>query len=601
MVRPVRWLDVKSWQDRDRTLGSAPTLAYKAAMNGNKQIVRGWTRAQSRQGRRMARPVIAASLIGALIGCGQAWCVALVIGRALTGAEIPSLAIPVVVFVVLAAVRAVLMATGDIMAARAGEQARARLRGEIVASMLRVGPSLLRRSHSGALASLAFDRVEALDGFFARWIPASVLWIAQPFLVGVVVACVSPSSALVLLCCGLFVPFAQAVFGIGAARASRSQFLAMTRLQARFLDRIRGIATIVLAGRSQHEAERLAQSAAELRQRTMRVLRVAFLSSAAIDLAMVVALVLVAVHNGQALLHLRSAGGVDSIAVVRALFALILVPEFFAPLRSLALAYQDRAHASGAAESISELFGTTDAAETALPDTSWLKSLGGSVAVTFDDVGFSWAEERGPSVQGVSFHVAVGDILLLCGASGAGKSTLIELLLGFVAPDTGRILFNGRDAAGLTPQDRSQLISWIGQKPMLFAGTVRENLLLGRPDADEAALRSALQAAAAETFVMMLPQGLDTLIGEGGFGVSGGQAQRIAIARAFLRDAPVLVLDEPTAHLDPVSEAEVFEALRRLSAHRTVIVASHSKAISQLAGRRLDLEHGQIRRGRIVA
>lgn len=572
-------------------------------MSDDKTVMKAWTRAQSRLGRRQAMPVVCLGLISSMLGAGQVWCVANVLGHVLlpSGAGI-SAQWSLMGLVVAAVLRAVCQALSDIAAARAGMHARRRLRGDVVSSILNGGPALLRQHHSGALTALTVDRIEALDGFFARWLPASVLWMAAPFILGVIAAFVQPGSALVMALCGIAVPFGQALFGIGAAVASRNQFLAMQRLQARFLDRVRGIATIVLAGRTEDEARRLAASADDLRRRTMKVLRVAFLSSASIDCAMVVALVVIALRNGAALLVLHQSGAPAAQmteTAVRALFVVLLVPEFFAPFRGLALAYQDRAHASGAAAAMLALPSATQvrAAEETVLDAGGHHGVG----VRFEHVDFTWDAARGPTLRDVSFSVPAGQTVILAGPSGSGKSSLIEMLLGFIAPARGRVLLNDTDITTILPQALSEMISWIGQKPVLFAGTLRENILFARPDADEGALQAAIRAASVDRFAEELPQGLETRIGEGGFGLSGGQAQRIAIARAFLKDAPLLLLDEPTSHLDPATEADVFDCLRRLAQGRTVILASHSAAVGTFTGQRVDLDHGQVISGETAA
>ncbi len=186
-----------------------------------------------------------------------------------------------------------------------------------------------------------------------------------------------------------------------------------------------------------------------------------------------------------------------------------------------------------------------------------------------------------------------GETLVLAGPSGAGKSTVIEILLGFVRPDGGRVTINGADIADLVPQALSRLTAWIGQRPVLFAGTIRDNIRFARPEATDAEVEEAARSAASTEFAAALPDGLDTQVGEGGYGLSGGQAQRVAIARAFLKNAPLLLLDEPTAHLDPATEAEVLDSLRRLALGRTVILASHSSAAHGFAGRRLDMRDGR--------
>jgi ATP-binding cassette subfamily C protein CydD len=374
----------------------------------------------------------------------------------------------------------------------------------------------------------------------------------------------------------------MAFAGLGAAAASRRQFAALARLQARFLDRVRGIATIVMYGRTADETAALAAAAEELRLRTMRVLRVAFLSSVALDLAATLALL--------ALAFRAFAGGIgDPATAGRALFELLLVPEFFAPLRAYAAAYQDRVHAQGAAGPLAEL---PPPPEQLAPATIRTVAARG-VAVAFEDVRFTWDPALGPALDGVSFRVPAGETLILAGPSGAGKSTVLEILLGFVRPEQGRVTLNGADIASLVPQALATLTAWIGQRPVLFAGSIRDNIRFARPEATDAEVTEAARFARVDTFAALLPRGLDTEVGEAGYGLSGGQAQRVAIARAFLKNAPLLLLDEPTAHLDPATEKDVLDSLRRLAIGRTVILASHSSAAHGFGGRRLDLRDGK--------
>ena len=416
-----------------------------------------------------------------------------------------------------------------------------------------------------------------------RWLPAASLAIGAPLLVALAALLADPIGALVLVLCGLLVPVAMAAAGFGAAAASRSQFLALARLQARFLDRVRGIATIVLYGQAEAEARSLAAAADELRRRTMRVLRVAFLSSAALDLAAALAFVVLALHYGL----LRLSGSLTHPAT--ALFLLLLVPEFFAPLRGFAAAYQDRLHAVGAAEALVDL--PPLPAPQPLREVRTVAARG--IAVAFEDVHLTWDPARGPALNGLSFRVPDGETLVLAGPSGAGKSTVIEIFLGFVRPDRGRVTINGADIADLVPQALARLTAWIGQRPVLFAGTIRDNIRFARPEATDAEVEEAARNASITEFSAALPDGLGTAVGEGGYGLSGGQAQRVAIARAFLKNAPLLLLDEPTAHLDPATEGAVLDSLRRLALGRTVILASHSSAAHGFAGRRLDISDGR--------
>jgi ATP-binding cassette subfamily C protein CydD len=550
-----------------------------------KAAARAWLKQQQRAGNRAARPVLILHVAGLLLGIGQALAAATVLAAAFMHHGLNPWALTV--FGVLASLRAAVSYLTERVAFAAGAAARRRLRNDAMTRLLHAGPALLRTRHSGDLTTIVVDKIEALDGMFARYVPAALFAVVGPVLVLLAVLYADPWAALVLLGCGILVPFGMAVAGIGAAAASRNQFLALTRLQARFLDRVRGIATIVLYGRAEDEANALAAAADELRVRTMRVLRVAFLSSVVLDLAAALALVVLAIHYYVAL---RTGGPAAYQALLfPAIAVLLLTPEFFMPLRTFSAAYQDRLHATGAAESMADL--------PALPETVPPEKIRNitaqGVTVSFDNVTLTWDASRGPALDGLSFRVAAGETLVLAGPSGAGKSTVIEILLGFVRPNGGRVMINGMNIVDLVPQALSRLTAWIGQRPVLFAGTIRENVLFARPEATPEEVEAAAKAARLDQFTAGLPDGLNTRIGEGGYGLSGGQAQRVAIARAYLKNAPLLLLDEPTAHLDPVTEQEVLESLRRLTVGRTVILASHSSAAHGFGGRRLDLRDGK--------
>ena len=553
----------------------------KPRSRGPQAAAKAWLRGETRIGARAARPVLVLNLALVVVAVAQAFCIAAALASGLARHRVDVAALAA--FAVLALVRAGLGVAAEHAAVAAGAASRRRLRADILGRLLAIGPAALRRWHSAELTAIVVDRVEALDGLYARWIPASALAVAGPALVALAALAVDPMAALVLVLAGLLVPLGMALAGIGAAAAARSQFQAMTRLQARFLDRIRGIATIVLYGQAEAEAASLATAADALRARTMRVLRVAFLSSAALDLAAAAALVVLAVRYGELILAHQPIDPRD------ALFALLLVPEFFAPLRNFALAYQDRLHAVGAAEALRDL---PPAPPTPPPRVVRTVEASG-IAVAFENVSLVWDPARGKALDGLSFRVPAGETLILTGPSGAGKTSVLELLLGFVRPSEGRITINGADIADLVPAAHARLVAWIGQRPVLFAGSIAENIRFARPDATDDAVAAASRAARVTAFADRLPQGLDTPIGEGGFGLSGGQAQRVAIARAFLRDAPLLLLDEPTAHLDPATEADILDSLRRLVAGRTVILASHTAAAQAFSGRRLDLRAGR--------
>jgi ATP-binding cassette, subfamily C, bacterial CydD len=543
-----------------------------------KSAARAWIKAEQRQGSRAARPVLALNLLGTVLAVGQVYVIAGLLAGLAGTAPTTDPTRDMVLFGVLALGRAALGYLAEVQSFSAGAAARRRVRTDLLGRILAAGPAMLRTRHSAELTAIVVDRVEALDGLFARYIPAAIFAVTGPLVVLAAVFWRDIWSAFVLLGCGLLVPIAMAAAGIGAAAATRGQFLAMERLQARFVDRIRGIATIVLYGRADDEATQLAAAATELRVRTMRVLRVAFLSSAALDLAAALALVSVAIHFFTGSGDLRTG-----------LFVLLLVPEFFAPLRAFSAAYQDRLHATGAAEAL----GDVPPMPAPAPPRDIRTVAAQGITVAFEDVRFSWDPSRPAALNGLSFRAAPGEILVLAGPSGAGKSTVIALLLGFIHPSSGRITINGADIADVVPQALSRFTAWIGQSPVLFAGTIRDNIRFARPEATDAEVDAAALSARVTDFAADLPQGLDTPIGEGGFGLSGGQAQRVAIARAYLKDAPLLLLDEPTAHLDPVTEADVLDSLKRLAIGKTVILASHAAAAHAFGGRRLDIREGR--------
>jgi ATP-binding cassette subfamily C protein CydD len=554
------------------------------------KTTKAWIAAEIRRGRKAALLPVAFGVAQVAAGAAQVFCAAQLLAAVLLPGlrHAPGIWLAAGGFAGFAAVRAAAMHMAETLAFERGAAARRRLRGGVLSALLAAGPMGVRGRHSGALAALAVDRVEAMDGLHARWIPATSLATIGPALVGVVALAADWRAGAILLVAGMLVPVAMAVAGIGAGRAAKRQFVAMTRLQVRFLDRIRGISTIVLAGRAADEAVSLARNADELRIRTMRVLRVAFLSTA-LDLAAAAALVLIV---------LRFVGPLRAgpAAAPTALFALLLVPEFFAPLRAFAAVYQDRM----AAEAVAEDFAEAPQAPPPAPALGISSVQARGLALAFEGVSFAWGEA--PVLEDLSFRVPAGEILLLTGASGAGKSTILDLILGFIEPAAGQVSFNGVALQTVTPAAREKIIGWIGQKPMIFAGSILENIKFARPEASEDEVAEAVRRARLTEVIAALPAGLQTPVGEAGFGLSGGQAQRIAIARAFLKDAPLLLLDEPTAHLDPAMERDVFESLKRLALGRTVVLASHSALAVEFArdtgARRLDLDairHARLR------
>jgi ATP-binding cassette, subfamily C, bacterial CydD len=548
-----------------------------AAAGARDEAARALLRREARALGAAVRIPVLLGLAGLLSGIALAWLVArllaAVLGHGAAGWEELAAA------AALALLGAVLGLAQERAQLRVGEAARARLRSDAFARLLAHGPADERGA--GEKVSLVVDQVEAVDGYFGRWLPAAQLALIGPLVVAGAAALADPASGIILLVAGVLVPIAMAVTGIGAANASRRQFDQLQRLSGRFLDRMRGLSTLVLFNRQEEEAKALGAAADELRRRTMRVLSVAFLSNTALELLAAAALVMVALRHAVAL---AAPGGHPDPAA--AVFAILLVPAFFAPLRAFSAAYHERLSAAGAAAALAPLL------DEPAPKGLVLEAMPPRIVVTFIDVRLSYDPARPPALDGLSFRVSAGETLVLAGPSGAGKSSVLRLLMGFARPDSGRIAINGRDATALRPEELRRLSAYVGQRSHLFRASVRENIRFARPEATEAEVEAAAEAARVTAFAGSLPQGLDTLVGEGGWGLSGGQAQRVALARAFLRDAPLVLLDEPTAHLDPGTEGEVLESIRRLCLGRTAIVASHAAAARGL-GRVLEMDHGR--------
>ncbi len=531
---------------------------------------------EARAARKRLRLPLGLGVAQVLVGIAQAWLIA--------GLIATLLGFGAAGWATLGAVAALAVLSASLGMAQertllaAGEAAKARLRGAAFERLLAQGAEDGRGV--GDRAALVVDRIEALEGFLTRWLPAAALAIAGPLLVAGAAFMVDATSGAILLVAALLVPVAMAVTGIGAAQASKRQFAALDSLSGRFLDRMRGLPTLVLFRQQEAEARALGVAAEDLRQRTMRVLRVAFLSSASMEALAAGAIACLAIRHGAIL-------GQNHPDPAGAIFCLLLVPALFTPLRTFSQAYHERMAARGAAAELAPLL------EAEVPGGLKLEEMPARLVVSFQDVRLSYDPTRPPALDGLSFRALPGETVVLAGPSGAGKSSILRLLMGFRRPDAGRISLNGQDATKLAPAELRRLSSYVGQRAHLFRGTIRENIALARPGATPAEIEAAATAARVADFAKALPQGLETLVGEGGFGLSGGQAQRVAIARAFLRDTPLVLLDEPTAHLDPGTEAEVLDSLRRLCTGRTAIIASHSRAAQRL-GRVLEIEAGRV-------
>lgn len=541
-----------------------------------------WLRTQERTVRApLRRAGVLASLAGALV-VPQAWFLAHALAPVVTAQAALADVLPwlwPVPFLVIA--RFLLGQAADRSALAGAHTVKHHVRDALVRKLLQLGPVHAREQGAGELATTVIDGVEALQPYFLRYVPNLAALAVVPL---VIAACVLPRdwiSGVVLLVTAPAIPVFMLLIGQGTERLNRRQWRTLARLSGRLLDALQRLTTLKLFNAAEREAAALARVANDYRRATMAVLRVAFLSSLALEFFATVGIALVAVLVGFRLLD--GAMGLEA-----GLFALLLAPEFYAPLRRLGTDYHARMEAIAAAERI------VDVLEAPLPPQGRARPpLPERIAIRCDGVDFAY-EPAEPVLRGASLELTAGTTTALVGHSGAGKSTLLSLLVGERRPARGRVLVAGHDLADLDPAFWLRHVAVVPQRPHLFAGSIGDNIRLGRPDAPAHAVEAAARAAAAHAFIEALPQGYATPVGEHGQTLSGGQAQRIALARAFLKDAPVLFIDEGTASLDAGTEAEVTAALARLVRERTVLVIAHRLRTVWNAHRVAVMEAGRI-------
>lgn len=549
-----------------------------------------WLKRQAGLARGPIALTAAAGIAQGLCGVAQAGLIAWILQRAvMEGVTLAGLWPLFAALLAAALLRAGAAWTSEALGAVTATQVKTRLRRQVLDRLHALGPAWRAERQTGDLAVTLIERIEALDGYYARFLPQSRVAMILPILILVAVYPVDWVSGVILTVAGPFVPLTMALIGMKAADESRRQFRTLARMSAYFLDRLQGLTTLRLFARAEAEVANIAQAADAFRDRTMRVLRIAFLSSASLEFFASAVVAIVATYVGLGLLGHIGWGTAPNLTLFSGLFVLLMAPDFFQPLRLLAAYYHDRVAAIGAAEGLADML---SAPEEAPAGSAPMPS--GELEIVFEDVSVAFEGGARSAIQSVSLRIASGDHIALTGMSGAGKSTLLSLLLGFRRPDAGRILVNGTDLATIDSEDLRRRIAWIGQAPVLFHGTLRDNIRLGRPEADDGAVERAAAKARLTEFAAALPQGLDTPVGERGVGLSGGQAQRVALARAFLKDAPLVLLDEPTASLDRDTEAEILESIHRLARGRTTLVATHSPAAMAIAGRRILLDQGRL-------
>ncbi|MHB8407555.1 MAG: thiol reductant ABC exporter subunit CydD [Acidiferrobacterales bacterium] len=546
--------------------------------------VKSWLNRASTRAALPLRAAVALGTCGGLLLILQAWFLSGVVNGAVFGhrgiaAVMPTLWALLVVF----ALRAGITWASERMAFRAAAGIKLDVRRQLLEHLFALGPLRMVTERAGELASTVTDGVEALEAYYARFLPQMALAALVPLAILVVVFPLDWISGLVLLVTAPIIPLMMVFIGRNAETLNQRQWRRLARLSAHFLDVLQGLTTLKLFNASRREVEVVAQLSDDYRKSTMAVLRIAFLSSLALEFLATVSIALVAVLIGFRLMW-------GELGFRAGLLILLLAPEFYLPLRTLGTHYHARMEAIGAGERIVQLLETPApppaAAAVAMPATR-------RIGIRLHRVRCAYEPGRA-ALDGVSIDIAPGERVALVGPSGAGKTTVVNLLLGFVRPESGEVLINGLALSELDPRQWLEHVAWVPQNPRIFHGTVHDNICLGRTGAGRNAVRTAARLALAEEFIEALPLGYDTVVGEGGQGLSGGQAQRLALARAFFKDAPVVLLDEPSANLDLENERRLITGIDLLAKDRTTITIAHRLNTVTRADRIVVLDRGQV-------
>lgn len=481
-------------------------------------------------------------------------------------------------------VRAALLWGREVSAQHAAITVKSDLRQRLFAHLLQLGPTYCKGEATGELIATLSEGIEHLDAYISRYLPQIALSILLPLLIATYIFSFDWTSALLLLVTGPIIPLLMILVGSYAEKHVQHQWLALARMSAQLLDMVQGLTTLKLFGRSGGAHQRITHLSDAFRQRTMAALRIAFLSGMVLEFMTSAAIGLIAVTLGIRLLN-------NGISFQHAFLVLLLTPEFYRPLRDLGIHHHAGMEGKAAAARVSAILETPISIRTTASSSQHPAS---PLSITFTGITYTYANSTRPALQDINLTLPYGSCTAVVGHSGAGKSTLVNLLLRFIDSQDGQISVNGIPITELPVDLWREYMALVPQRPYLFSGSIRDNIALARSGATEQDIAQAAELAGATEFINQLPRGYETEIGERGVRLSAGQLQRLAIARAFLKDAPLLILDEPTSSLDPESEQFIRLAVERLKHNRTVLIIAHRYNTIANADQIVVLENGKL-------
>lgn len=553
---------------------------------GEQATARRWLGGLAAHGRPLILATVSAGVVVGIATIAQMAFLAGIIHQGIV-AEVPVVELSLLFTGAVAAIliRGVAQGLQARFAARCSRKVRSEVRHEINRCWQATGPVNLGQISAGTLAREWLDHTDALHGYFARFLPQMVLAIIVPVLILIVVFSLDWLAGVFLLLSAPLIPLFMALVGMGAEKLNQQHFQTIGRLSGQFLDKVRGLTTLQLFGQTAPAAEILQKRSDDYRRVTMKTLKIAFLSSAVLEFFSSVAIAVVAIYIGFGLLGYITYGPAEDLTLFSGLLVLLLAPEFFQPLRLLSQHYHDRAAALGAGAEIVERLNRVEDPRPAATQKAFQPGPPDVIAVR--DLSLAYDAKR-PVLENVSLEIRSGEVIALTGPSGGGKSSLLYLIAGFTQPDRGSI-----SVFGAAPGE--QTFGWLGQSPFLVHGTWADNLRLTTPDATDIAIETALRQVGLGDLLNSRQRGIYSRITEDGQGLSGGQARRLSLARVFVANYDLILLDEPTAGLDSDSEIYILEALHKLAlAGKTLVFATHHQALLTLANRTLLVSGGGV-------